>query len=110
MLLLQKEEDWGIKTFRNESQDHDLALGSERKSTEPNQAEKIMFEYADQFLDFFLDFNTIFVELINQILGKMHKILGNFIFQNRFQPKYQSFYKKKGSGHQTKQCALSERC
>ena len=31
VLLLQNGEDWGIQTFRNESQDHDLALGCERE-------------------------------------------------------------------------------
>ena len=50
VLLLQNGEDWGIQTFRNESQDHDLALGSERESTGLNQAEKIMFEYWSCFL------------------------------------------------------------
>ena len=29
----------GIQTFRNKSQDHDLALGSEKESTEFNHAE-----------------------------------------------------------------------
>ena len=40
VLLLQNQEDSGIQTYRNQSQDHDLALGSEKKSTGPNQAEK----------------------------------------------------------------------
>ena len=43
VLLLQNREDSGIQTFRNESQDHHLALGSERESTKLNRSEK--FEY-----------------------------------------------------------------
>ena len=50
VLLLGKGEDWGIQTFRNESQDHDLARGTERESIRFNQAEKIMFEYWSCFL------------------------------------------------------------
>ena len=46
VLLLRNGEG----TFRNESQDHDLALGSERESIGLNQAEKIMFEYWSCFL------------------------------------------------------------
>ena len=40
----------GIQTFRNESQDHNIALGIERESTGLNQAEKFMFEYLSCFL------------------------------------------------------------
>ena len=36
VLLLQNGEDWGTQAFRNESQDHDLALGRERESIELN--------------------------------------------------------------------------
>ena len=38
-------KDWGIQTFRNDSEDHDLTLESERESTGLNRAEKFKFEY-----------------------------------------------------------------
>ena len=50
VVLFQNGEDWGIQTFRNESQDHDLALGSERESTGLNQTEKIIFKYWSCFV------------------------------------------------------------
>ena len=42
VLLLKNGKDWGNQTFRDESQDHDLGLGSERESTEHNQAKKLV--------------------------------------------------------------------
>ena len=38
-------QDFRIRTFRNKSQDHNLALGSERESIGLNRAEQFMLEY-----------------------------------------------------------------
>ena len=45
MLLLRNLEESGTKTSRDDDQDHNLALGSERESIGLNQAEQFTFEY-----------------------------------------------------------------
>ena len=107
VLLLQNGDDWWIQTFRNESQNQDLALGSERGSIGLNHVWiSVMFSSAGQFLDIFLDLQFLLCILIRYLLKCTKNLASFFLEKLSAAAKISKLLQKRVPVTKTPQCAL----